>query len=119
MYEAILKAALGNPSFKFEVTTTPYPITQRLRNRAATANGIFIVFVVSIGFALIPASVVSFILNERERNVKHMQVISGMNLSAYWISNLTFDMIKAIIPSAIVIGLMYAFELSVSFPIPS
>lgn len=32
----------------------------------------FIVFVVSIGFALIPAAVVSFILNEREKNLKHM-----------------------------------------------
>ncbi len=70
---------------------------------------------VSIGFALIPASVISFILNEREKNLKHMQLISGLNLSAYWISNLCFDMVKGIIPSAIVIGLMYAFELNVSY----
>jgi len=76
---------------------------------------VFIVFVVAIGFALIPAAVVSFILNEREKNLKHMQLISGMNLSAYWVSNLCFDIVKAIIPSVIVIGLLYAFELKVSF----
>jgi ATP-binding cassette subfamily A (ABC1) protein 3 len=69
------------------------------------------VFVVSIGFALIPAAVISFILNEREKNLKHMQLISGLNLSAYWVSNLIFDMVKGTIPAAIVIGLMYAFEL--------
>lgn len=40
-----------------------------------------------------------------------MQLISGMNLLAYWISNLIFDICKGIIPSAIVIGLMYAFAL--------
>ena len=40
-----------------------------------------------------------------------MQLISGLDLSAYWISNLCFDIVKGIIPSAIVIGLMYAFEL--------
>ena len=43
-----------------------------------------------------------------------MQLISGLDLSAYWISNLCFDIVKAIIPSAIVIGLMYAFGLEVS-----
>lgn len=34
-----------------------------------------------------------------------------MSLTAYWISNLIFDTIKGVIPSGIVIGLMYAFGL--------
>lgn len=34
-----------------------------------------------------------------------------MSLTAYWVSNLIFDLIKAIIPSAIVIGLIYAYDL--------
>jgi hypothetical protein len=41
-----------------------------------------------------------------------MQLISGMSLSAYWISNLVFDICKGILPSAIVIGLTYAFSLN-------
>lgn len=68
-------------------------------------------FVVAIGFALIPAAIVSFILNEREKNLKHMQLISGMSLPAYWVANYFFDIIKSIIPSALVIGLIYAFKL--------
>lgn len=115
MYESILKVATGNPDFKFKVTTSPYPVTENLKRRAATANGIFIVFVVSIGFALIPAAVISFILNEREKNVKHMQLISGMNLWSYWISNFLFDVMKGLIPGAIVIGFIYAFDLQVNF----
>jgi ATP-binding cassette, subfamily A (ABC1), member 3 len=111
LYEAILKRALGRPNFKFRVTTTPYPITEKLRQRSASAGGIFTSFVVSIGFALIPATVISFILNEREKNLKHQQVISGMSLTAYWISNLIFDLFKGMIPSAIVIGLIYAYNL--------
>ena len=43
-----------------------------------------------------------------------MQIISGLNISAYWISNIIFDMVKAIIPCAITIGLMYAFSVDVS-----
>jgi ATP-binding cassette subfamily A (ABC1) protein 3 len=34
-----------------------------------------------------------------------------MSLSAYWISNLIFDLFKGMIPSAIVIGLIYAYDL--------
>lgn len=34
-----------------------------------------------------------------------------MSLPAYWISNLIFDIFKGIIPSAIVIGLIYAYDL--------
>jgi ATP-binding cassette subfamily A (ABC1) protein 3 len=71
----------------------------------------FTVFVVAIGFALIPAAIVSFILYEREKNLKHMQLISGLNLVSYWVSNMLFDIIKALIPSGIVIGLIYAFSL--------
>ena len=78
MYEAILKAATGNPSLKFKVINSPFPVTQKLKDRAAASNGIFIVFVVGIGFALIPASIISFLLHEREKNLKHMQLISGM-----------------------------------------
>lgn len=106
-----MKRALGRPNFKLRVTTTPFPITEKLRQRSATAGGIFTSFVVSIGFALIPATVVSFILNEREKNLKHQQVISGMSLTAYWISNLIFDLFKGMIPSAIVIGLIYAYNM--------
>jgi ATP-binding cassette subfamily A (ABC1) protein 3 len=34
-----------------------------------------------------------------------------MSLSAYWISNLIFDIFKGLIPSAIIIGLIYAYDL--------
>lgn len=44
-----------------------------------------------------------------------MQLISGMSLPAYWISNLLFDIVKSIIPCAIVIGLMYAFDLGYDY----
>jgi ATP-binding cassette, subfamily A (ABC1), member 3 len=112
LYEAVIRAASGKPNFKLRLTTTPYPVTQKLRNRAAAASGFFTSFIVSIAFALIPSVVVSFILNEREKNLKHMQIISGMSLPAYWVSNLIFDIFRGMVPSAIVIGLIYAFDLN-------
>lgn len=73
----------------------------------------FISFIIAIAFALIPSSIISFIINEREKNLKHMQMISGMNLSAYWVSNYVFDILKAEITMGMTIGLMYAFDVDV------
>ena len=72
---------------------------------------------VAIGFALIPASMISHIVGERKRNLKHMQVLSGMSLLSYWISNMLFDIVKAMIPSGIVIGLLYAFGFFVRYKV--
>ena len=66
----------------------------------------------SIGLALIPTGMVSFILKEREDNVKHMQLISGMSLFGYWLANMVSDIIKSYIPTAIIIGLTFALNLN-------
>jgi hypothetical protein len=54
-------------------------------------------------------------VNERLRNLKHMQVLSGMSVAAYWTSNMIFDVLKVLIPSGIVIGLLYVFDFFVSY----
>jgi ATP-binding cassette subfamily A (ABC1) protein 3 len=100
---------------KVSFNTNPYPITITLLNRSQSASGTFIVFVIGIGFSLIPAAIMSFIVSEREKNLRHMQLISGMNISSYWVSNMIFDILKAEIPMVAVICLIYIFGLGVSF----
>ena len=103
MYEAILKSATGNPNFKFKVTTAPYPVSEVLKSRSRSANAIFICLVAGIGFSLLPASAIGNIVQEREKGLKHMQVLSGLSLLAYWVSNLLFDLLKCLIPCVLVI----------------
>lgn len=43
--------------------------------------------------------------------LKHMQVISGVSLPAYWLSNMISDMIKTYVPIFIIMLLMVAFSL--------
>ena len=40
-----------------------------------------------------------------------MQLVSGVSLMAYWISNLIADVLKMYIPIAIIIGLNAAYDL--------
>jgi len=40
-----------------------------------------------------------------------MQMVSGVSLPAYWVSNLISDILKMYIPIAIIIGMNAAFDL--------
>lgn len=52
---------------------------------------------------------IGFILKEREDNLKHIQLISGMNLASYWVANFITDFLKALIPAIITFLLSLAF----------
>ena len=50
-------------------------------------------------------------IKEREMQLKHMQVISGVSLPAYWLSNLMSDIIKSYVPIFVILLLTVAFNL--------
>jgi ATP-binding cassette, subfamily A (ABC1), member 3 len=109
VYQAILKTATGNSQFNFEVTTVPYPALDVLKERQAEGNSLEFVFMVGIGISLIPCAMISFILKEKQESLKHMQLISGMSLPAYWISNLVADVLKVYVPIVLIVLLSVAF----------
>ncbi|POM80172.1 ABC transporters ABCA family, partial [Phytophthora palmivora] len=75
-----------------------------------TLNGFLVALVVMLAFAFIPAAIVAFVVREKDpiQNAKSLQLISGANVSAYWMSSWTHDLLLTIIPivaSAIIIPL--------------
>jgi ATP-binding cassette subfamily A (ABC1) protein 3 len=80
------------------------------KEREKAGNAFDFAFMVAIGLSLIPTVIVSFILKEREENLKHMQLISGMNKAGYWISNTIADIFKAYLPIACIILLTNIFN---------
>lgn len=94
MYESILKTATNNSDFSLSVETVPFPIIDLLEQHSDESNSFSIVFIVSIALALIPTGIVSYIVREKTDGTKHMQMVSGMALPSYWVSNYLIDMIK-------------------------
>jgi len=72
MYESILKTATNNKEFVFTVETVPLATLDTFKERSGAGNAFDFVFMVSIGLALIPTVMISFILKEREEHQKHM-----------------------------------------------
>lgn len=51
---------------------------------------------ISVIFALsqIPASFVLFLIEERQTGCKHLQFVSGVNPTIYWVVNYAWDMVS-------------------------
>ena len=115
MYEAVLKQATSNSSFQYTMVNDPMPIVQIFRDREKSGNGIFLGFVLAIAFSLIPTSIIGYLMSEKVNSLVHQQVISGMNMVSYWISNFVFDIIKTYVTIVIAIIAIYAFDLDLDY----
>ena len=77
-----------------------------------TISGFFASFIFSIALAFKFASIISFIVKEREDRSKHQQIVSGMSITAYWTANFVFDFILYFIVAAIAIGIAKAMDIA-------
>ena len=111
MYQSVLSTAFGTEDtpFVFNTETAPFPVFQLFESRVASGKALDFQFIVSIALALIPCVIISFIIKEREQQLKHMQMISGVSMPAYWASNLISDIAKTFIPIVIILLLMVIF----------
>jgi ATP-binding cassette subfamily A (ABC1) protein 3 len=87
----------------------PLPSTFQNKNQNKIRNSTNLCFFLSIAFALIPANFITIIIREREQNTKHLQIISGISLIAYWLSNFIFELVKYFVTGGICLSLMQIF----------
>ena len=110
MYESILKVALDDPEFEFKTRSTPYPLTYEVTKRVRTGDAGTVIFFASIAFSLVITITVSYLVVERVTQLKHVQVITGMRLSSYWIVNFLFDAFKLYMTIATTLVIFQVFE---------
>ncbi|RNF12533.1 ABC1 transporter [Trypanosoma rangeli] len=65
---------------------------------------------IMIPFSFIPSTFVSFVVKERECKARHLQNVSGMRFSIYWLSNYIFDLCCYLITMILVIIVMLMFQ---------
>jgi len=111
MYESILKVATNNPQFRFKTRNSPWPPTYPVQNRAAGESTSDVLFQMAIAYSQLIMAVVVYLVKERMNGLKHLQIISGMQLKAYWAANFVFDLLKWSFLIATTIILWFAFEM--------
>lgn len=101
-----------SPGLSVTVYNYPFPWTQGVLNLAKTGDGFISSIVFSLGFSFIPTGIIALIVKERENNVKHQHMISGVSLFSYWVANFVWDAVKHIIPGVICSLMVLAFNVT-------
>eukprot|EP00475_Leptophrys_vorax_P005671 TRINITY_DN13418_c0_g2_i1.p1 TRINITY_DN13418_c0_g2~~TRINITY_DN13418_c0_g2_i1.p1 ORF type:complete len:1145 (+),score=272.12 TRINITY_DN13418_c0_g2_i1:223-3435(+) len=101
------KNLTGHPGASILLSSQVFPFTKS----QITFNNATVALIVSIAFAFIPASFGAYIVKERSSKAKHQQLISGVSVTAYWFSNWVWDLVNFLIPVAILLIMLYAFNI--------
>jgi ATP-binding cassette subfamily A (ABC1) protein 3 len=108
--ETFMNQVLGR-SVTISTYNHPMPRTYQQLQINNTISGFFASFIFSIALAFKFASIMAFIVKEREDRSKHQQIVSGMSVSAYWTSNFCYDFILYMIVAVITIGIARGMEI--------
>jgi|LauGreDrversion4_2_1035121.scaffolds.fasta_scaffold23486_2 hypothetical protein len=111
MYESILKAANNNNNFSFKVRTTPYPPANVVRDNMLKTSVSTICFLGGIAFGMVMTAITSDLVLERAAGLKHLQLVSGMKLAAFWSANFIFDFFRVYIMIIVSIAMFVGYDL--------
>jgi len=89
------------------------PFTDDLKVFKGIVDAFLACFFLAIAYAFIPSSLIMFLVVERENNAKHLQIVSGVSLTAYWYSNLLVDIIKYLIVATMTFICILVYDIRV------
>jgi len=72
---------------------SPLPLTEQQSTEVRTILSIIASILLAIPFNYIPAAFAVFVVKERSCKSKHLQLVSGVDMLAYWLSTYIWDMI--------------------------
>ncbi|KAJ0402315.1 hypothetical protein P43SY_008556 [Pythium insidiosum] len=101
---------------RIRVATHPFPLSFKTRSIFGSFLSLPAVLFVLIAFTFIPASMMPFLVKEKQRdhNARHQQVLSGVSLFAYWLANFIFDLLVYLVPMVVAILLLRSYGITSS-----
>lgn len=107
-----LKQVTGLSDVTLTVINHPLPRndSSRLNAAASDPTGFGISTLVVFGYSFLLASFVLFLVAEKESKAKHLQFVSGVSPTSYWLSSFVWDLINALLPVVITIIIFAAFQ---------
>ncbi|XP_075038451.1 retinal-specific phospholipid-transporting ATPase ABCA4 isoform X2 [Mixophyes fleayi] len=114
---AILRANLGEDKDpeEFGITTMNHPLNltkDQLSEVTVLTTSVDVVVAICVIFAMsfIPASFVLYLIQERVSNAKHLQFVSGVTPTVYWLTNFCWDIANYAVSVAMVVIIFIGFE---------
>ncbi|TMW64055.1 hypothetical protein Poli38472_014172 [Pythium oligandrum] len=104
----------ASTSVDLKVNNHPLPLSASSKALYTSFLSFSSCLFIVIAFTYFPASIVVFLVKEREssHNAKHQQLVSGVSLPAFWLSNYLWDMAIYMVPLVAAIILIQAFNIA-------
>eukprot|EP01060_Flectonema_neradi_P038639 TRINITY_DN817_c1_g1_i1.p1 TRINITY_DN817_c1_g1~~TRINITY_DN817_c1_g1_i1.p1 ORF type:complete len:1922 (+),score=363.69 TRINITY_DN817_c1_g1_i1:42-5807(+) len=93
MYHNARLRSVEGVTASLQARNHPLPFSNYVQKLIDSFLVLIIGIIILLPFTLLPSNYMSFIVKERECKAKHLQLISGVKLSAYWFSSFLFDLL--------------------------
>lgn len=107
--EGIARQALEDDEFFIESTIHPLPLTDFENSVVESEDSFSAWFLLVLSFPFIAGSFGTFVVAERESKAKHLQTVTGVKPSGYWVSTYLWDVMNYQLPLWIVVALFFIF----------
>ncbi|XP_063138015.1 retinal-specific phospholipid-transporting ATPase ABCA4 isoform X1 [Rattus norvegicus] len=116
-HNAILRASLPKDrdpeEYGITVISQPLNLTkEQLSEITVLTTSIDAVVAICVIFAMsfVPASFVLYLIQERVTKAKHLQFISGVSPTTYWMTNFLWDIMNYAVSAGLVVGIFIGFQ---------
>ena len=100
-----------DPNFKITTINHPLPlnIQQQVQSESESfGTGSLVAFQLITGLSFLASSFAVFLISESTTKAKHLQFVSGVQLTNFWLSTYLWDLINFMVPSLIICLLFWA-----------
>ncbi|XP_026353368.1 retinal-specific phospholipid-transporting ATPase ABCA4 [Ursus arctos] len=116
-HSAVLRAGLPKDKdpeeYGITVISQPLNLTkEQLSEITVLTTSVDAVVAICVIFAMsfVPASFVLYLIQERVNKAKHLQFVSGVNPTTYWLTNFVWDIMNYAVSAALVVGIFIGFQ---------
>ncbi|XGW15123.1 hypothetical protein V3C99_000981 [Haemonchus contortus] len=112
--DSMLISNATGKSITLEVSNQPFPpVTEDvLKNRNYSDSAAFMIsYAVIVSMSIVVAACCQFLIRERKKKSKHMQMLSGVSPWMYWSTAFVWDAFWFLVSIVAFIGIFYAFDI--------
>ncbi|GMR40476.1 hypothetical protein PMAYCL1PPCAC_10671 [Pristionchus mayeri] len=112
--DSLIGMTVHNDMDPYVFTAVNHPLppaaADTMKNKEVTQTTSFIIgYAIIVSLSMVVSGYCTFLIRERKKNSKHMQLLSGLPLWMYWLTAFLWDVISFLVPLACFIGIFFAF----------
>uniref|UniRef100_A0A914CP13 ABC transporter domain-containing protein n=1 Tax=Acrobeloides nanus TaxID=290746 RepID=A0A914CP13_9BILA len=112
--DTMLLRAFYNQTVNILVTNHPLPPTNAdtLKNKNTSATSSFLLgYAIIVAMSMVVSGYASFLIRERKKKSKHMQMMSGIRPWMYWLTTAIWDGVCFLLPTALFLVIFALFDI--------